>query len=176
MMININGLSQIPDISIFKMNLKNPLSWLSLGFGSGLSPVAPGTAGSLMALIIYYLFFFGSLINWLDNFLFLLFIVISFLIGLYIYPRTVEEENDPGSYVWDEFVGMWIACLPLAFLENSFIWLVISFFLFRLFDIWKPLGIKFFDKRHGALNVMMDDVIAGFYSSILVIFLSTFFK
>ena len=107
------------------MNLKNPLSWLSLGFGSGLSPVAPGTAGSLVALIIYYLFFFGSLVTWLENFLFLLFIVISFLIGLYIYPRTVEEENDPGSYVWDEFVGMWIACLPLAFLENSFIWLVV---------------------------------------------------
>ena len=103
-------------------------------------------------------------------------IFLSFFIGLYIYPRTVEEENDPGSFVWDEFVGMWIACLPLAFLENSFIWLVISFFLFRLFDIRKPLGIKFFDKRHGALNVMMDDVIAGFYSGVLVIFLSTFFQ
>ena len=95
------------------MNLRNPLSWLSLGFGSGLSPVAPGTAGSILALAIYYFLLSGLLVTWIDSFFFLLFIVISFLLGLYIYPRTVEEENDPGSYVWDEFVGMWIACLPL---------------------------------------------------------------
>ena len=158
------------------MKLKNPLSWIALGFGSGLSPVAPGTIGSLFALIIYYFFFEGNLISWFDNFLFALFILSSFLLGLYIYPKTVKEDNDPSSFVWDEFVGLWIACLPVAFLENTLFWLVISFFLFRLFDIWKPLGIKFFDKRHGALNVMMDDVIAGFYSGVLVIFLSTFFQ
>ena len=158
------------------MNLRNPLSWLSLGFGSGLSPIAPGTAGSILALAIYYFLLSGLLVTWIDSFFFLLFIVISFLLGLYIYPRTVEEENDPGSYVWDEFVGMWIACLPLPFLENSFQWLFTSFLLFRLFDIWKPIGIKFFDKKHGAFNVMMDDVIAGIYSAILVIFLSIFFQ
>ena len=158
------------------MQLKNPLSWISLGFGSGLSPVAPGTIGSLFALIIYYFLFEGNLISWFDNFLFALFVLSSFLLGLYIYPKTVKEDNDPSSFVWDEFVGLWIACLPIAFLENTLFWLVISFFLFRLFDIWKPLGIKFFDKRHGALNVMMDDVIAGFYSGVLVIFLSTFFQ
>ena len=114
------------------MNLRNPLSWLSLGFGSGLSPVAPGTAGSVLALAIYYFLLSGLLVTWIDSFFFHLFIVISFLLGLYIYPRTVEEENDPGSYVWDEFVGMWIACLPLPFLENSFQWLFVSFFLFKL--------------------------------------------
>ena len=85
------------------MNLRNPLSWLSLGFGSGLSPVAPGTAGSTLALAIYYFLLSGLLVTWIDSFFFLLFIVISFLLGLYIYPRTVEEETDPGSYVWDEF-------------------------------------------------------------------------
>ena len=63
-----------------------------------------------------------------------------------------------------------------VFLENTLFWLVISFFLFRLFDIWKPLGIKFFDRKHGAFNVMIDDAIAGFYSAFLVIFLSTFFQ
>ena len=157
------------------MNRKNPLSWLSLGFGSGLSPIAPGTMGSLLALIIYYFFFEGFLDSWLNYLLFFFFILISFLIGLYIYPRTVEEENDPGSFVWDEFVGMWVACLPLSFIGTSLFWLSITFFLFRLFDIWKPFGIKFFDKKHGAFYVMIDDVLAGFYSGILVIFLSLFF-
>ena len=158
------------------MNLKNPLSWLSLGFGSGLSPIAPGTVGSFVALLIYFFFFDALLISWLHSFFFLLFIAISFVIGLFIYPRTVEEENDPGSFVWDEFVGLWIACLPIAFFKLSYIWLIVTFVFFRLFDIWKPLGIKTFDKKHGAFYVMIDDVIAGCYSSILVIFLSIIFQ
>ena len=102
--------------------------------------------------------------------------MISFLIGIYIYPKTVEKDDDPGSFVWDEFVGMWVACLPLSYIESSFLLLLISFLLFRLFDIWKPLGISTFDKGHGAFNVMIDDVIAGVYSAISTIFLITFFN
>ena len=158
------------------MNLKNPLSWLSVGFGSGLSPIAPGTVGSFFALIIYYYLFFGNIIEVIDHLIFLFFIVISFFIGLFIYPKTVEGEEDPSSFVWDEFVGMWVACLPLSFIESSFLWLLISFFLFRIFDIWKPLGIRTFDKGHGAFNVMIDDVIAGVYSAVSMIFLFTFFN
>ena len=92
------------------------------------------------------------------------------------YPKTVEKDDDPGSFVWDEFVGMWVACLPLSYIESSFLWLLISFFLFRLFDIWKPLGIRTFDKGQGAFNVMIDDVIAGVYSAVSMIFLFTFFN
>ena len=158
------------------MKLKNPLSWISLGFGSGLSPIAPGTIGSLVALIVYY-FFFNSLAFSLTNgFIFLIFIMISFLIGIYIYPKTVEKDDDPSSFVWDEFVGMWVACLPFSYIESSFLLLLISFLSFRLFDILKPLGIRTFDKRHGAFNVMIDDVIAGVYSAISTIFLFTFFN
>ena len=101
------------------MNLRNPLSWLSLGFGSGLSPIAPGTIGSFVALIIYYFFFDSSNTSLINNFFFLIFIMISFLIGTYIYPKTVEKDDDPGSFVWDEFVGMWVACLPLSYIESS---------------------------------------------------------
>ena len=99
------------------MNLKNPLSWLSVGFGSGLSPIAPGTVGSFFALIIYYYLFFGNIIEVIDHLIFLFFIVISFFIGLFIYPKTVEGEEDPSSFVWDEFVGMWVACIPLAIID-----------------------------------------------------------
>ena len=158
------------------MNLRNPLSWLSLGFGSGLSPIAPGTMGSLVALIVYYFFFYSLAASLINSFIFLIFIMISFLIGIYIYPKTVEKDDDPGSFVWDEFVGMWVACLPLSYIESSYLWLLISFFLFRLFDIWKPLGIRTFDKGHGAFNVMIDDVIAGVYSALSMIFLLTFFN
>ena len=157
------------------MNIKNPLTWISLGFGSGLFPYAPGTMGSMLALLIYYIFFGDLLFSWIYLFSFLFFITFSFFVGLYIYPRTVEEENDPRSFVWDEFVGMWIACLPLSFMGNSMIWLFISFLLFRLFDILKPFGIGSFDKKHGAFYVMIDDVLAGVYAAISVIFLLIIF-
>jgi phosphatidylglycerophosphatase A len=150
------------------MNLKKLLSFISLGFGSGLSPIAPGTAGSIVAACIYY-FLFSSLIeNYFHYFLFILFIIFCFLIGLYIYPRTVEGEGDPGSFVWDEFVGMWVACLPIAIFEKGFFWLFIAFILFRLFDIWKPGLIKQYDDKSGAINVMMDDVLAGALSAVIL--------
>ena len=81
------------------MNLKNPLSWISLGLGSGLSPIAPGTIGSLFALLIYYFLIESLLVSWIYSAFFLLFILLSFFVGLYIYPRTVEAENDPSSFV-----------------------------------------------------------------------------
>ena len=158
------------------MNLKNPLSWLSVGFGSGLSPIAPGTVGSFFALIIYYYLFFGNIIEVIDHLIFLFFIVISFFIGLFIYPKTVEGEEDPSSFVWDEFVGMWVACIPLAIIDFPLMWLFISFLLFRIFDIWKPLGIKVLDRKQGAFYVMIDDVLAGMFAAIAVIFLSFFFN
>jgi|TARA_B100001093_G_scaffold259736_1_gene248290 phosphatidylglycerophosphatase A len=158
------------------MNLKNPLSWISLGLGSGLSPIAPGTVGSLFALLIYYFFIESLLVSWIYSASFLLFILFSFFVGLYIYPRTVEAENDPGSFVWDEFVGMWIACIPLPFLNTGIVWLFLAFLIFRVFDIWKPFGIKLLDKKHGAFYVMIDDVLAGFFAAIALIFLSLIFS
>ena len=102
------------------------------------------------------------------------FLHLLFIIGLYIYPKTVEEQDDPSSFVWDEFVGMWIACIPITIFDFSAVWLVISFLMFRIFDIWKPLGIKYFDNKHGAFYVMLDDTLAGIFSAITVIFLSYF--
>ncbi len=157
------------------MNLKNPLSWISTGLGSGLSPIAPGTMGSLLALLIYYFFIEDFLVSWLDSLFFIFFIFLSFLLGLFIYPRTVEEENDPGSFVWDEFIGMWITCIPLSFIATGDMYLVVAFFIFRLFDIWKPLGIKSLDQRHGEFYVMIDDVCAGFLGALVLVLLSFIF-
>ena len=156
------------------MNLKNPLSWLSNGFGSGLSPIAPGTVGSLFAAIIFFFLINEHTISNLENLIFLLFIVVSFFLGIFIYPRTVEDENDPGSFVWDEFVGMWIACLPISILDADLLWLVLTFILFRIFDIWKLFGIKQIDQKHGALYVMLDDVLAGTFTAVIIFLLITF--
>ncbi len=131
--------------------------------------------GSLLSIVTIRLGFYDLPSTWINSLFFLIFIIFSFFIGLFIYPRTVEVENDPGSFVWDEFVGMWIACLPLSFMLNSMIWLFISFLLFRLFDILKPFGIGSFDKKHGAFYVMIDDVLAGVYAAISVIFLLIIF-
>ena len=100
--------------------------------------------------------------------MFILFIIFSFYLGLYVYPRTVEDEEDPGSFVWDEFVGMWIACLPVHLFENGLMWLLVAFLLFRLLDIWKPGFIQKFDSKEGAINVMMDDVLAGVLSALIL--------
>jgi phosphatidylglycerophosphatase A len=71
-------------------------------------------------------------------------------------------------------VGMWIACIPLALIDHSLKWLFLSFIAFRLFDIWKPFGIKFLDNKTGAFYVMIDDVLAGLLAATLVTFLSIF--
>ena len=62
----------------------------------------------------------------------------------------------------------------LAIINHSFQWLVIAFVLFRIFDIWKPFGIKKIDSKHGAFYVMIDDVVAGAFAGILMFFLSYF--
>ena len=177
MMLVEKKLNLIQATNIFKMNLKNPLSWLSLGFGSGLSPYAPGTMGSILALFIYCLVFYDSPYSWINSLFFLIFIIFSFFIGLFIYPRTVEEEDDPGSFVWDEFVGMWIALFPLVIWDIFWLWCIfLSFLSFRFFDILKLGPISYFDKLANPFGVMMDDVIAGLFSaSILTLLFLVFY-
>jgi phosphatidylglycerophosphatase A len=70
---------------------------------------------------------------------------------------------------------MWIACIPLPFLNLGIVWLFLAFLIFRVFDIWKPFGIKLLDKKHGAFYVMIDDVLAGFFAAFVLIFLSIIF-
>jgi phosphatidylglycerophosphatase A len=75
---------------------------------------------------------------------------------------------DHRSLVWDEFVGQWIALLP-ALLAPW--WAVAAgFLLFRLFDVWKPWPIAWFDRRvKGGFGVMLDDVIAGIFAGIVLL-------
>ena len=151
------------------MDLKKLLLTIGQGFGTGLSPIAPGTAGSFVAAIIFYFFIWDSLTTYLGIGLFLLFILVSFFIGIFLLSQLTDKEKDPKSFVWDEFVGMWISCVPLTLVDKDVCLVLLSFLVFRLFDIFKPLGIRSLDNKSGEFYVMIDDVIAGIYSAFLLI-------
>jgi phosphatidylglycerophosphatase A len=143
--------------------LSSPAGWLACGFGSGLTPVAQGTFGSLASILPWLWLRHQSLsLN-------LVVIVIGFAIGVWacdIAGRMLGVD-DHRSLVWDEFIGQWIALLP-ALLAPW--WAVVAgFALFRLFDVWKPWPIRWLDQHlKGGLGVMVDDVIAGIFAAIVL--------
>ncbi len=124
-------------------------------FYIGKLPLAPGTWGSIAALIAWYIL----KPYWIDP-LFLLITGVFFFLGIAITHVLVEfwKEKDPKSIVIDEWVGMWIA---LYLVPHNIGWAITSFILFRLFDIFKPGPIKVMDEMDGAIGVMLDDVVAG---------------
>ena len=153
------------------MNLKKPLTWFAIGFGSGLSPLIPGTAGSLLASLIFYFLIVPFLRPFAYIFIlcvYVFLVITSFFFGLYLYKKTMSAEKDAKIFVWDEFVGMWVATFPLVAFESLWPWIFVSFVLFRFFDIWKPQPISYFDKLDSPYGVMMDDVIAGLISAFLL--------
>ncbi|MBV6485043.1 MAG: Phosphatidylglycerophosphatase A [Flavobacteriales bacterium] len=134
-------------------------------FGTGYSPFAPGTAGALLAAAIYVLFQHFQIV--IDNhFVFIALIFLTTLIGIFSANKlTTEWGKDPSKVVIDEAVGMWITMLFVPF---SFLNLVIGITLFRLFDIFKPLGIRNLEKLNGGLGIMADDVLAGIYANVVL--------
>jgi len=111
--------------------LKNPIHFLSLGFGSGLSPYAPGTFGTLAAIPVYLL------LQPLSLWLYLLVTLITLVIGFYICGETAKAlgVHDHGGIVWDEIVGYLITMIAVPL---DWKWMLAGFVLFRFFDILKP--------------------------------------
>ena len=154
-----------------RVNFRNPLTWFAIGFGSGLSPFIPGTVGTLFAIFISYFLIIPFLRPFAYTFIlsaYVLLIITSFFFGLYLYRKTMAAEKDAKIFVWDEIVGMWIASFPLVVFESFWPWIILSFALFRIFDIWKPQPIRYFDKLDSPYGVMMDDVIAGLLSALIL--------
>lgn len=136
--------------------------WIAFGLGSGLSPWAPGTMGTLAAVPFYLLL---SPLAW-PYYLALL----AGLTGLggWACGRTAQElgSKDPPAIVWDEWVGFWVtmAVVPHERISapGGWLWILAGFALFRLFDIWKPWPIGAVDARlGGGLGIMLDDILAG---------------
>lgn len=133
--------------------------FIAFGGGAGLSPVAPGTAGTLAAFPLFWL-----LDYFLDPVKLLLLIAALFLIGIWACNVTGKAlgAHDHGGMVWDEIVAF---LLVLVFTPNNLIWQAFAFLLFRLFDIIKPPPIRYYDnKLRGGFGVMFDDLLAAFFT------------
>ena len=144
---------------------------IGLGLGSGLSPIAPGTAGSLAAVVIYWLLTrvlstLGFDDTAIQQGLLLALIGVGFPLGVWATGMlSTAADHDPGRAVWDEFVGMWIACLLLPL---TWYWLLAAFILFRLFDIVKPWPARRLENLPGGWGIMADDAAAGLYAAALL--------
>ena len=150
------------------VQLTNPIHLLAVGLGSGMSPIMPGTMGSVMAIPLWLLF------DGFQPYLYWVLIVVAFIFGCFLCQKTSDDTHthDSGHIVWDEFVGMWITLFFIP--QISILWVTIAFVAFRIFDMAKPWPIRWFDKRvPGGFGIMVDDVIAAIFSS-LSVYLLTF--
>jgi phosphatidylglycerophosphatase A len=122
--------------------LAHPAGWIASGFGAGLSPVAPGTAGSAAALIPWFA------LRELPRPFYVLALVAAFLLGVWASNIVIAKLRieDPGVIVWDEFVGQWIVLMPLLSPAREWRWIIAAFVLFRVFDIWKPWPVSWTDR------------------------------
>ena len=135
--------------------LRDPGHLLALGFGSGLLPRAPGTAGTLVAVPLYLL------CEELPGYAYLLVTAVAFLIGVYLCGRTARALglHDHPGIVWDEVVGFFVT---MAWAPSGALWVLLGFLCFRLFDVLKPWPIRVLDRRvHGGFGIMLDDLLAG---------------
>lgn len=135
--------------------------FVASGFGAGRAPRAPGTFGTLVAVPLYLL------LREAGPVLYASVTVVLFVAGIWICDVAGRDQGDDApSIVWDEIVGFLVA---MFMVPTGWGWLVAGFVLFRFFDIVKPFPIGMADRRlHGGFGTMLDDVLAGFYSLLLL--------
>lgn len=139
---------------------------IATGFGSGFSPFAPGTVGAALATLMWYIL---SMFLSSPFFLYATILLIVVFSVLGVLSTNVLEPvwgKDPSCIVVDEMVGVWIALL--AVIPVDWRYMLLAFVLFRLFDIFKPFGIRKLEKIEGGIGVMMDDILAGIYTCMLI--------
>ncbi|WP_425090278.1 phosphatidylglycerophosphatase A family protein [Tropicimonas sp. S265A] len=148
-------------------------------FGAGLLKPAPGTWGSLAALPAFWvLHSLGGI--WLV----VVATIAVFALGVWVTKLETagKDDHDPSEIVIDEVAGQWIALMPVSFgaqvagadVLALYPGWIAAFVFFRLFDIWKPGPVGWADRRHDAMGVMLDDVIAGAMAAACVAGLAAF--
>jgi phosphatidylglycerophosphatase A len=153
-----------PRVATARFMLMHPFHILSLGFGSGLSRIVPGTAGTLFAWAA-----FEALDGYLSVLDWGLLIVVGFFAGIWITGFTAKKmrTDDPSAIVWDEIVAFWLVLVmvtPVGFAGR--LW---AFVLFRFFDMVKPPPIRYFDRRlKGGFGIMFDDLVAAFFTLLVI--------
>lgn len=147
---------------------KRPDSLFACGFGTGAAPYAPGTFGTLVGLPAY------GLLQDLSFMPYILVVIGLFVFGVWVCQTTADalQVHDHPGIVWDEVVG-YLVTMTLA--PAGWLWWVVGFLLFRVFDIVKPWPISFLDKRvSGGFGIMIDDVLAGIYAAVCLQLLFVF--
>ena len=145
-----------------KFLIQNIYHFIALGFGSGLYKKGPGTAGSIVAIPIFYLLInLPSLLQWL-------FVVTLFFVGLYSSNKVINliDQKDPSFIVIDEIVAV---LFLFILIPTNIKFLAFAFILFRFFDIFKPFPVSWAENYFkGALGIMMDDIVAALLSFLVI--------
>lgn len=160
----------MPEENIANKVWQDPHWFIAFGFGSGLSPIAPGTCGTLVAIPVYFI------LSSLSPIFYILLVLALFILGVWVSEivTCALGEQDYSGIVWDEVVGYLLTmfCAPFGIT-----WMIIGFLLFRVFDILKPPPIGLVDKHiHGGLGVMLDDVMAAIPACLILQTLAWIFK
>lgn len=164
--------SKSPNKTSFAFMKTHPAHWIAQGFGSGLSPVMPGTAGTLFAWIVFA-FFTITCPTFFTQTTWLIISVLGFILGIWVCQKTGDDLNAPdhGSMVWDEIIAMWL--ILALFMPLSWSAQLLAFILFRIFDMVKPFPISYFDRRvKGGFGVMLDDIIAAIFAIIVLLLIN----
>jgi phosphatidylglycerophosphatase A len=151
--------------------LSHPARLVAFGFGAGLVPVAPGTWGTLLALPVFLL-----VSPRLEPVEFLLMLLALFALGVWACDVTGRSlgNSDHGGMVWDETVAF---LLVLFFTPAGLHWQALAFLIFRLFDILKPPPIRYYERTFkNGFGVMLDDLIAAFYTLLVLAAVRTLFE
>ena len=139
--------------------------YFSTLFGIGYIPIAPGTFGSIFAIIIWYIF-----INFISFFYFIILFIIIFSVSFFITGIYLDKykKKDPSEIIIDEFLGQ---SIPLLFILNfNAFEVLVAFVSFRFFDIYKIYPINKAEEIDGSYGVIFDDIVAGIYSLIILMF------
>jgi len=144
----------------FQIVVKTLCLSLATGAGVGYLPGAPGTYGTLLAVAIYY-FLPKSPVKYL------LFLIGAILIGIFTASQAERhfQKTDPSQVIIDEMAGFWLTmwAQPATWLN-----VILGFILFRFFDIVKPFPLRHIERIKGGMGIMLDDLLAGVYSLILL--------
>ena len=148
---------------------------IATGLGIGYAPVAPGTFGSFLGILLILLL---SRLGWEDGHrvaFYLVMVGIISAIGIWAASKaeSIFQRKDPPQVVIDEIVGQ-LLTFGLIFRNPRFLLLLIGFLFFRLFDIVKPFPIRKLEKAPLGFGIMLDDLVAGFYASLVVKILHLF--
>ena len=148
-------------------NLNNPIHFLATLGGIGLSPLAPGTLGSIFGWILFIV-----LSHFID-FIVSLTAAISVL-AILISDEASKDlvEKDHKSIIIDEFAGIWLAMIPVLYISSTqherILYAVLALIFFRIFDIFKPYPISYVDKNFkNGFGIVLDDIVAGIYTAII---------